>query len=139
MLVSKTKAFAAIQIFTFSLILLGASSCSKTPPYAQTAIPGNEETMPIGNFQMKNCRFNNSAPHYTYGAAIAPNYIQCDEGLPATVQKLSPAALPQGMQFSNGVLGLTGTPTERVIQAPYEFYLENPSGYQVIKIQISIQ
>jgi hypothetical protein len=116
------------------------ASCSKqAPKLANGLVDPNAETIPIGNFKFKNCHFLNPTPSYTFGAKITPNIIQCDEGVAKSVQPLNPAKLPAGIYFDPAQLALVGTANERVVQAPYDFYLENESGYVIIKIQISIQ
>lgn len=124
-------------LFILSLIVL--ASCTKEAPKDSKAIQHGDESYPIENTKLVNCRFKNPTPSYSFGATIEPNIIQCDEGVPKKVEQLSPAPLPSGIQFSQNSLSLTGTANERVVQAPYDFYLENESGYVIIKIQISIQ
>ncbi len=126
--------------FTLILSLLVLSSCTKEASKdGKTAITNGSESYPIENSKLKNCRFKNTAPSYTFGSTIEPNIIQCDEGVPKKVELLTVAPLPSGIQFSQNTLSLVGTANERVIQAPYDFYLENEAGYVIIKIQISIQ
>ena len=116
------------------------SACSKQDEGIKRVIKnGDSESIPIANSELKNCRFTNPAPNYAFGSTIEPNVILCDEGLPKKVEQLTPSPLPSGIQLNEGVLSLSGTANERVIQAPYDFYLENESGYTIIKIQISIQ
>ena len=122
------------------LSLLFFASCTKQASTAgNRVIPGDSESYPIGNSKLKNCHFKFQTPSYTFGSTIEPNIIMCEEGIPTAVTVLTPALLPSGIQFSMSTLSLTGTANERVVQAPYDFYLENESGYVIIKIQISIQ
>ena len=120
--------------------MLFFASCTKQASKDRnSATPGDSESYPIGNTKLKNCHFKFQAPSYAFGATIEPNLIMCDEGVPTKVEVLTPALLPSGIQFSPNTLSLIGTANERVVQAPYDFYLENESGYVIIKIQISIQ
>jgi hypothetical protein len=120
--------------------LVFLASCSKQASKdRKTNVQVDSESYPIENSKLKNCHFKVQAPTYTFGATIEPNIIQCDEGVPKKIEILTPAPLPSGIQFSQNTLSLIGTANERVVQAPYDFYLENESGYVIIKIQISIQ
>ena len=122
------------------LSLLFFTSCTKQASKDRNSVtPGDVESYPIENSKLKNCRFKYQNPSYTFGATIEPNLILCDEGVPTKVEVLTPSLLPSGIQFSPNTLSLIGTANERVVQAPYDFYLENGSGYVIIKIQISIQ
>ena len=115
-------------------------ACSKQASKdRKTNVIVDPESYPIENTKMKNCRFKFSSLNYTFGATIEPNIIICEEGVPKKVEVLTPAPLPSGIQFDSNTLSLIGIANERVIQAPYDFYLENESGYAIIKIQISIQ
>lgn len=124
-------------LFIFGLISLAA--CSKNADKDQKTVIVGDESYPIENSKLKNCRFKFPSPTYSFGATIEPNLILCDEGVPKKVEILTPAPLPSGIQFSANTLSINGTANERVVQAPYDFYLENESGYVIIKIQISIQ
>lgn len=134
-----------VPIRIFSAVLLIAismmnSSCSKENQNAKRVIQsGDSESIPIENSKLVNCRFSNPNPSYTFGSTITQNTIICDEGVAKKVEQLTPSPLPSGIQLNADSLSLTGTANERVIQAPYEFYLENEAGYTIIKIQISIQ
>lgn len=129
----------AIQ-FVFVLSLVGLISCTKENTNARKGNTALEsESFPIENLKLKNCHFKFPTANYVFGATITPNIIQCEEGVPKKVEQLTPAKLPDGIHFDAGQLSLVGTANERVIQAPYDFYLENESGYVIIKIQISIQ
>ncbi len=70
---------------------------------------------------------------------IQPNKIVCEAGVPKKVTLLSATPLPSGLQFSSSEQSLIGTANEKVIQAPYEFYLENDAGYTRIRLMITIQ
>ncbi len=125
---------------TLIIALLVLSSCTKQASKDRKGnVSIDSESYPIENSKLKNCHFKFPFPSYTFGATIEPNIILCDEGVPKKVEILTPAPLPSGIQFSPNTLNLIGTANERVIQAPYDFYLENESGYAIIKIQISIQ
>ncbi len=127
----------AFATLIFCLINTG---CSKEDlGKLSRAQPGDVESIPLENSKLKNCRFQSITPSYAYGTNIPANPILCDEGVAKKVEILTPNPLPSGIQFSQDQLSLIGTANERVIQAPYEFYLENESGYAIIKIQISIQ
>ena len=131
---------SVIPVFLAALTALMVSSCSKENLNAKKIIQsGDAESIPIENSKLVNCRFQNPTPSYRFGTSIDPNVIICDEGVAKKVEQLTPSPLPSGIQLSNETLSLSGTANERVIQAPYEFYLENESGYMIIKIQISIQ
>ena len=126
------------SVFILGFMIL--ASCSKeASKESKPNIQLGSESYPIENAKLKNCHFKYSTPSYTFGASIEPNIIQCDEGVPKKIEILTPAPLPSGIQFSQNTLSLIGTANERVVQAPYDFYLENESGYVIIKIQISIQ
>jgi len=130
--------FALPTILLLSLISL--VSCSKqAAKEVKPVVVGDSESYPIQNSKLKNCHFKFPTPSYSFGATIEPNLILCEEGVPKKVEVLTPAPLPSGIQFSPNTLSLNGTANERVVQAPYDFYLENESGYVIIKIQISIQ
>jgi len=121
--------------------MLALASCSK--PAASAVTPMGDptlETYPISNTQLTNCHFQNPKPSYAFGSTITPNPVICDNGSVALVaQVLTPAALPTGLNFSEGTLALTGVANEKVTNAAYDIYLENGAGYTIIKIQISIQ
>jgi hypothetical protein len=131
------------NILSTTLLLLSVilnSSCSKENQNARRVIQsGDSESIPIENSKLVNCRFSNPNPSYSFGSTITPNTIICDEGVAKKVEQLTPSPLPSGIQLNSESLSLSGTANERVIQAPYEFYLENEAGYTIIKIQISIQ
>lgn len=97
------------------------------------------EVFPISTGELKNCRFQNQNPVYSFGAAIPPNPVVCDSGVATSVQLLSPSPLPTGLSFAMNQLSLAGTANEKVSKAPYQFYIENSSGYQILKIQITVQ
>ena len=127
----------AIATLIICLLTTGCSKENLDKIYRNQ--PGEVDSLPIENSKLKNCRFQSITPSYAYGTAITPNPIICEEGVAKKVEILTPNPLPSGIQFSQDQLSLIGTANERVIQAPYEFYLENESGYTIIKIQISIQ
>ena len=129
------KSGLAFLLIGFSLV-----SCSKQNEDASPSNPTpTVESYPISAGELKNCRFQNPNPTYTFGAPIAPNPILCDEGVAMDVQLLTPGTLPTGLQFSKGQLSLVGTASEKVVKAPYDFYIENASGYLRVKIQITVQ
>ncbi len=123
-----------------ALLILTLVSCSKQDrkPLSTPANP-IVETFPISSGQFQNCRFENPSPTYSFGSAITPNPIICDQGVATSVQLLTPSPLPSGIQFKLGSLSLVGTANEKVQKAPYQFYIENEAGYQLLKIQITIQ
>jgi hypothetical protein len=131
------RTFITALVFS-SLLTLNACSKQELQTFRRN-LPTDSESIPIENSKLKNCRFQSTNPNYSFGSTIAPNAILCEEGVPKKVELLTPSPLPSGVQFSMDQLSLIGTANERVIQAPYEFYLENESGYLIIKIQISIQ
>lgn len=137
------KLYQAKGIAFKSALVLGLlvlASCSKEATKdRKTNANIDSESYPIENAKLTNCRFKFATPSYTFGSTIEQNIILCDEGVPRKVEILTPAPLPSGIQFSHNTLSLIGTANERVVQAPYDFYLENESGYTIIKIQISIQ
>jgi hypothetical protein len=131
------KAFLATLTICMFPILAGCSA--EQLQSIRPTSSSDSESIPIENSTLKNCRFQSTNPTYPFGSVIQANPIVCDEGVPKKVELLTPSPLPSGVQFSIEQLSLIGTANERVIQAPYEFYLENESGYTTIKIQISIQ
>ena len=121
-------------------ILILTSSCSKQAAKTIAALSDpSSESMPIANSKFKNCHFKFPNPSYVFGSTIEPNIIQCDEGVAKSAQPLNPTKLPDGIRFDASTLSLIGIANERLVQAPYDFYLENEAGYVIIKIQISIQ
>ena len=133
-----TKTFNSMLLgFTFAITL---ASCSKDQ--AQTPVsyqPEGRDLNALSVSPLKNCHFQDPNPTYTFGTAIAPNTIYCDDGVPNLVNLLTPNPLPNGLQFTMGQLALTGTPSEKVTNAPYDYYLENQSGYVRIKITITVK
>lgn len=130
----------ALRSLTILVLAAGLASCTKQASNDRRGPSGPDvEVFPIENSKFKNCHFKNPNPSYTFGSTIEPNPIMCDEGVPKKVEILTPAPLPSGITFSPGLLNLSGTANERVVQAPYDFYIENEAGYAIIKIQISIQ
>lgn len=130
------KGFA--YLLAVSLVLL--SACSKKDagrsPNSQNIAP---EPLAIESSKLTNCHFKVSNPTYSYQSTIAPNPIQCDDGVPRKVELLTPTPLPNGIQFAMNLLSLTGVAGERVINAPYEFYLENEAGYVMIKLLVTVK
>ncbi|MBU6153825.1 MAG: hypothetical protein KGP28_05940 [Bdellovibrionales bacterium] len=133
------KAFFLRPAMVF-LFCLGALSCSKpnqeTSTGGQTPIP---DSFPIANSKLKNCRFEVENPTYTYGSAITPNRILCDEGVARAVSLLSQTPLPAGLSFSQAELALVGTASEKVTAAAYQFYIENEAGYLILKMRITVK
>ncbi len=130
------KWFQSLSIL--SLIIF--SACTKEASKdSKPNLVIDSESFPIENTTLKNCRFKIPNPTYTFGSTIEPNPILCDEGVPKRAEILTPAAPPNGIQLSSATLSLVGIANERVVQAPYDIYLENESGYAIIKIQISIR
>jgi hypothetical protein len=122
------------------MLLVTLSACSKKSserdPNGQITVP---EGYPLSSSKLENCRFKDPAPTYSFNSTIELNAIQCDDGVPRTVQVLTPNGLPNGLEFTYSPLGLHGTAKERVVAAPYEFYLENEAGYQIIRMTITIK
>ena len=134
--------FARLTLYFSAGVLLAASlvSCSKAKEtQAVKSTVSTAETFPISNSEMKNCHFKDPNPTYTFGQNIPPNPIQCDQGVPRSVQILNPNALPTGLQFSGNQLSLVGSASERVTASPYRFYLENESGYVVLKMLLTVK
>jgi len=136
------KGFARLTLYISAGSLLAASlfSCSKAKdaPHASSTLP-TAETFPISNSELKNCHFKDQNPTYTFGQTIPQNPIQCDQGVPRSVQILNPNPLPNGIQFSMNQLSLVGTANERVASAPYRFYIENESGYLILKMLLTVK
>lgn len=129
----------AFQVFSLMAALVLSSCSKKDSSPALSSGPPIVETFPVSAGEFKNCRFKDQSPTYTFGSTIAPNPIVCDEGVATTVQLLTPSPLPNGLQFKMSELGLAGIANEKVSRAPYQFYIENSSGYQILKIQITVQ
>jgi hypothetical protein len=129
-----------IRMLSLLLGVFFLTSCSKEKAASDpTNTPLGVETFPIANSALKNCRFQVSNPTYTQGSTIPQNPIICDEGVARSVQILGPnATLPAGIQFSNAQLSLVGTPTEKVSNAQYQFYLENEAGYVILKMNLTV-
>lgn len=125
---------------TCLVLAITGSACSKqddaTPVSSGTP---TVETFPISTGAFKNCRFQDQSPVYTLGSTIPLNPIVCDFGVATSVQLLSPTPLPNGIQFEMNHLWLAGVATQRLSQTPYEFYIENASGYQILKLKITVQ
>lgn len=122
-------------------VLLVAAGCSKskdeTIPFdGQDSTP---QSFPLSAALLKNCRFQNPNPTYTYGQMIPPNPVICDEGAVKNVSVLNANPLPSGLSFSTAQMSLVGTASERVASAPYQFYLENEAGYIVLKMQLTVK
>ena len=121
------------SLFLF-FVSVGLTSCSKKnaadTPRGQIPIV---DSFPISSSKFKNCRFQNENPTYTYGSAIPPNPILCDEGVARSVSLLTPTPLPAGLSFSMAELSLVGTASEKLTAAPYQFYIENEAGYLILK------
>lgn len=130
-------------MFKLVLFFMGMTSivsgCSKTPDQAPNPTEPVVESFPAQNAKFKNCHFKVAFPVYSLNSAIAPNPIQCDEGVAKTVQLLSANALPAGLMFSTASLSLVGTPTEKTAIAPYNFYLENEAGYVIIQLNLTVK
>ncbi len=121
-------------------ILLTLASCSQKNNGASksTGTP-TVESYPIANTKLQNCHFKNPAPTYTYGATITPNPIVCDSGVATAVSLVSASPLPTNMQFSMDQLALTGIASEKMSQIPYQFYVENQSGYVILNLQLTVK
>jgi len=136
------KGFALASTLTVSTLvaLLSLSACSQKDsnrtPGSQNITP---EPLPISNSKLTNCHFKDAHPVYSFQSTIAPNPISCDNGVPRKVELLTPTPLPGGLQFAMNQLSLTGSPSEKVTSAPYQFYLENEAGYVIIPIQITVK
>jgi hypothetical protein len=129
-----------IAILALALTGLALTSCSKKAPDQSTAYsPPVAEGYAVENTKFKNCHFKVAAPTYSVNAAIAPNAIQCDEGVAKKVEVLSTSALPAGLTFSMGTLSLVGTPTEKVTNAPFDFYIENEAGYLILHMALTVK
>jgi hypothetical protein len=130
--------FKAFVVFLGLPLALGA--CSKSNSGDASSPTGIfPQTFPIASTVLTNCRFKNPNPIYSVGAPITPNSIQCDEGVATTVSLLNPTPLPSGLTFSMAQLSLVGTPTQKIAQTPFQFYVENESGYVILKIQITVK
>jgi hypothetical protein len=134
------KGFAFVRSVLTLVLCFGALSCSKPnsegPRGGQIPFP---DSFPLANSKLKNCRFEVENPTYTYGSAITPNRILCDEGVARAVSLLSPAPLPAGLSFSMAELALVGTASEKMTAASYQFYIENESGYLILKMRITVK
>jgi hypothetical protein len=123
-----------------ALLFFGAASCSKpnqsNPSGGQIPIP---DSFPLSNTKFKNCRFEVENPVYSFGAAITPNRILCEEGYVRSVSVLSPNPLPAGLSVSTTEFALTGTASEKMTAAPYQFYIENEAGYLILKMRITVK
>jgi hypothetical protein len=115
------------------------SACSKSPDQAPNVAAPVVESFPAQNAKFKNCHFKVAFPVYSLNSAIAPNPIQCDEGVAKTVQLLGANVLPAGVTFSTASLSLVGTPTEKTAIAPYNFYLENEAGYVILQLNLTVK
>lgn len=128
----------SIGLLTLAVALLGAG-CSKpneSNPIQQDA--PTPETQTITTDQLKNCRFQNPKITYAYQSKITPNPIICDQGVPRKVELISPTPLPSGLLFSMNELSLVGTANEKVIKAPFQYYLQNEAGYVIVKLEITV-
>ncbi len=96
------------------------------------------ETQAIITDQLKNCRFQNPKITYAYQSKITANPIICDQGVPRKVELISPTPLPSGLLFSMNELSLVGTANEKVIKAPFQYYLQNEAGYVIVKLEITV-
>jgi hypothetical protein len=136
----KIRMMPSPRFFLLPMLLAALTSCSKAKdaPTEGNPFPA-VQTFPIENSQLKNCRFAVPNPVYTLNQKIADNKISCDEGVPRTVQTLGTGALPSGIQFSMDKLALTGTPGERMSSGNYSFYLENESGYVILKMSLTVK
>ena len=120
--------------------LIAFSACSKKDAAREpSGKPTVSETFPIENSKLTNCHFKNQNPTYSFQSTIEPNPISCDDGVPRKVELLTPTPLPNGLQFAANQLSLVGTAGEKVVGAPYEFYLENEAGYAIIKLHITVK
>lgn len=119
---------------TLTLAVTGAilvSGCTQDQPTNQNPGTPDPQMDFISATKLKNCHFQNAAPSYTFNSTITPNPIICAEGVAKSVQLLTPSPLPSGIQFSMDQLSLTGTANEKVIGAPYQFWIENEAGYAI--------
>ncbi len=134
------KGFEVVRSILALFFCLAALSCSK--PNSENS-RGNQipipDSFPLANSKLKNCRFEVENPTYSYGAAIVPNRILCDEGVARAVSLLSPTPLPAGLSFSLAELALVGTASEKMTSAPYQFYIENEAGYLILKMRITVK
>lgn len=132
----KILAFFGLTLLTLSMV--GCSKDKQAQSTENKPIP-DVETFPIANSILTRCRFAIPAPRYTLNSRIAPNVIQCDEGVPKRVEVLSANPLPNGLELDPEQLALVGTPKERVQNATYVVYLENEAGYVKIQLSITVQ
>jgi hypothetical protein len=131
------KGIAWLKLATLATLTLSACSQSNTDQSSAPSTP-IVVSYPISNSKFKNCRFQNLNPTYSVNAQITPNPIDCDEGVATSVQLLSTTALPTGLTFSTATLSLVGTPSEKVSNAPYQFYVENEAGYVILTLNLTV-
>jgi hypothetical protein len=125
------------MLFLFTLLL---SACSKQNGASDAVTTGIfPQTFPISSTVLMNCRFKNPTPIYTVGSPITPNSILCDEGVATSVSLLNATPLPSGLSFSMPQLSLIGTPTQKIPQTLFQFYIENESGYVILKMQMTVK
>lgn len=131
----RQRALALALTFTTAV-----TACSKGKEAGSPSgnIP-DVEVFPLTNQKLVNCRFAQPAPVYAFNAKIAPNVIQCEEGVPKRIEVLTPNPLPAGLELDPKTLSLIGTAKEKVSKAPYVVYLENEAGYVKIQLNISVQ
>jgi hypothetical protein len=132
--------FALKPSFLILTLAIALSSCAKKDnEQTQGGRIEGVETFPIENTKLKNCKFKIPTPSYAFNASIEANPIICEEGVAKKVQLLTPNKLPNGLRFAPEQLSLTGSANERVVNAPYEFYLENEAGYTIVKILLTVK
>ena len=126
--------------FAFGILgFFSACTPNNSTPPAPTSVP-TVDTSAVSAPALVNCHFQTQKATYSFNTTIKPNPITCDNGgVPRTVQVLSPAPLPPGLEFDATKLALVGTATEKQALSPYKFYLENEAGYVIINLQITVQ
>jgi len=129
-----------VRGLTAILVLTSVVSCSRAKDQLSDGNPFPAvQSFPIEASKFKNCRFQTANPVYSQGQRIADNRISCEEGVPRSVQILGPTALPAGLQFSMEKLALVGIPGEKVSNSNYSFYVENESGYIILKMALTVK
>ncbi len=130
---------ARIGALTGLLLLAAGCSKSKDEPEPFDGQVSTPQSFPLSAALLKNCRFGNPNPTYTFGKPIPPNPVICEEGAVKSVSLLNANPLPSGLSFSTAQMSLTGTASERTTSAPYQFYLENEAGYVILKMQLTVK
>ena len=130
-----------ILLLILSAALLSCSQTNSNPPASNPAPapPPVVESYALENTAFKNCHFADIAPSYSLNVPITPNKIQCDEGVAKKVELLTPAILPSGLSFSLATLSLVGTPSEKANKVPFDFYIENESGYSILHLTLTVK